>query len=403
VALPDSQPLNSNIITHISRLKNRVLWLITSPITRWRIKRYLKQLSKMREGNRWWENMVGFPAKIDSYHSEDLAAIYLRTKRTGRGKGEDLIDGTEVKSVNTPSTIDTQRFTMFNGINSTDPVKRANSRTLFCKFMDNTPRHVYVIIDHPPPIGNQIESWVDRLRVRIYVIQNQNDPIYRQYLIDGLAKRNLSKIQIHIDDSNRSNGLYLQKRLNGEDLVADLSEPEVFTSTAGAIIFPKVFEAIEVNRASGRWDIIRQDYPCQSLRCLAGPHYRLSTPNNESNPWSRINLLRYCDTLGISNGDFSLSEFHELLAPYFTEEKIANMSRLEMKSNCQRLEIPSITDMGMKRFLGARKSTRRPFETGTGIDQRAIQLHRLNLAGHPAMSWPGIHNLFIERGMEEEE
>ena len=403
MAFPDSHPLNSNITTLTSRLKKRVLWWITSRITRWRIKRYLKQLSKMREGNRWWENMVGFPAKIDSYHSEDLAAIYLRTKRTGRGKGEDLIDGTEVKSVNTPSTIDTQRFTMFNGINSTDPVNRANARALFCKFMDNTPRHVYVIIDHPAPIGNSIESWDDKLRVRIYMIQNQHDPIYRQYLIDGLANRNISKIQIHIDDSNRSNGLYLQRHLNGDDLAADLSEPEIFTSTAGAIIFPKVFEAIEVNRASGRWDIVRQDCPHRSLRCLAGPNYRLSTPNNESNPWSTLNLLRYCSTTGISDEDFSESEFHELLAPYFTDEEIASMSRSQLKSNCQRLEIPSITDMGVKRFLGARKSTRRQFETGTGLDRRAAQLHRLNLVEHPVMSWPWVHNQFIEQRMEEEE
>jgi hypothetical protein len=241
--------------------------------------------------------------------------------------------------------------------------------------------------------------------VRLYIVQNLFDESYRQFIINGLAKRGVSKIQIQIDDSNRANGNGLQNWLDTPlDIVGDTGNgPEVFSCIAGCIKFPKVFEAIETDRDLGRWDIIQMSNPYLSRSCLVGPNFQLSSPANSSNPWSTDNLLEYCAEMDISDEIFSEDELQQILLPHFRKEMLTQMDLLTLKGHCQRLEIPSVHSMGQLFFLGGRKSTRAEFERGQGIDRRAAMIYRLIQVGHPVMSWQWSHERFLEQIEEEEE
>lgn len=383
MALPDSLPLNSNIITHISRLKNRVLWWVTSCSTRRRMKHYLKALSNWRAGDLWWEEEVGFPAKPDSQYSEDIAAIFLRMKKgSGRGKGDDLKDGTEVKSVATLSAKDAgKKFTMFKGWRSSDKVK-----VLYRKFMNEPPRHIFVIIDHPPPDETWDGSWLERMRVRIYAMHNLHDGPYREFM-NGNFRYGNDSIQIQTDHNNRANGkLCLDWLENPDGVVADPSVPEIFGTKPGKITLPKVFEAFQRERDSDEWDITLFRNPFKVRLCQLGANFRLDD-SNQKNPWSKTNLEAYCQEVGVSNGEFTEDELREILAPLYPKEELHQFSMGKMKSLCQTYNVPSIEDMGLKRFLGKRYSSKANNESGRGIDKRAAQLYRLHLRGHPLFDW----------------
>tara|TARA_B100000683_G_scaffold60489_1_gene58750 strand:+ start:528 stop:1718 length:1191 start_codon:yes stop_codon:yes gene_type:complete len=395
--LPDASPQRESLYARVLRLLKTLKWQISKWNTKRRLIRYLKALSNWRSGDLWWEQEVGFPAKPDSQYSEDIAAIFLRAKKgSGRGKGDDLNDGTEVKSVATLSTTDARKkFTMFKDWKSSDKVK-----ALYRKFMNEPPRHIFVIIDHPPPDENWDGSWLERMRVRIYAVHNLHDGRYREFM-NGNFRYGNDSIQIQTDHNNRANGkLCIDWRENPDGVVADPSVPEIFGTKPGKITLPKVFEAVQRERDSDEWDITLFRNPFKVRLCQLGANFRLDD-SNQKNPWSKTNLEAYCQKVGVSTGEFTEDELREILTPLYPKEKLHQFSMSEMKSLCQAHNVPSIKDMGINRFLGQRVSRKADYERGGGIDKRAAQLYRLHLKGHPLFDWKWRVEYFDQQEEEQ--
>jgi MamI-like restriction endonuclease len=130
-----------------------------------------------------------------------------------RKKGSDLEDGSDVKAANTWGAIDTPRF---NGVLKSG-TKGATAGTMAS--LDKTPHLFFVLWDHEPETKEE--------RCRVWVVQTQNDPVFRKMARTWYKKRRSGEIisnnfQLHPPRNKNSN---------------------VFRNTCGNLEYPLLFEA----------------------------------------------------------------------------------------------------------------------------------------------------------------
>lgn len=146
--------------------------------------------------------------------SQILISLLTGIPGLGRRKGSDLADGSDVKSANAWGAIDVPRFNGCIKAGTLSPY--ANN----ISYLDQTPHLFFVLWDTEPEL--RIE------RTRIWVVQAQNDPLFRDMC-----------------------NLWYNQRINGEissnnfQLHAPINKnSNTFRNQCGIMKYPLLFDAI---------------------------------------------------------------------------------------------------------------------------------------------------------------
>lgn len=145
-----------------------------------------------------WAALTGQTAQVDTgYISQFIASIVTGVPGQGfRGKGDDLVDGSEVKSAANISGVDRPRWNHNLGKVSEDKVRRQkNEKTTGDQYLDS-PYLFYVLVDRAAPHQH---SGVQPMRIRAWCVNVQEDKDWRDLVNKFLESRSGNKynFQLH--------------------------------------------------------------------------------------------------------------------------------------------------------------------------------------------------------------
>jgi hypothetical protein len=158
--------------------------------------------------------MTSQPTPEDSRAwSQILISLLTGTSGLARHKGQDLEDGSDVKSANAWFSIDKVRF---NGV-----IKAGTRSSLSGKmeYLDQMPFLFFVLWDHNPDNNRE--------RVRVWVVRPQYDRLFREMACNWYEQLANGRI--------RSNNFQLHPPVNEND--------DVFTNQCGNLMYPLLFNA----------------------------------------------------------------------------------------------------------------------------------------------------------------
>ena len=147
-----------------------------------------------------WAALTGQSAQVDAgYIAQFIATIVLGEPGQGfRGKGDDLVDGSEVKSATNISGVDTPRWNHNLGTPADDSKRRAEGRETGSEQYLSSPHLFYLLVDRPPTRQEEPEGPVP-FRIRAWCIDAQADEDWRDLVMRYTAGRGSSRynLQLH--------------------------------------------------------------------------------------------------------------------------------------------------------------------------------------------------------------
>jgi hypothetical protein len=146
-----------------------------------------------------WAALTGQSAQVDTgYISQFVASIVLGEPGQGfRGKGDDLADGSEVKSAANISGVDRPRWNHNMGTISDDVKRRAKGLPTASEVYLASPHMFYLLVDRPLEDGHG-DAPVP-FRIRAWCVDAQKDLAWRDLLTRYVAQRGPSQynLQLH--------------------------------------------------------------------------------------------------------------------------------------------------------------------------------------------------------------
>lgn len=144
-----------------------------------------------------WAALTGQSAQVDTgYIAQFVASIALQIPGQGfRGKGDDLADGSEVKSAANVSGVDRPRWNHNLGTLAQDAKRRKEGKPTVGDEYLSVPYVFYLLADR-----SASDTRVPRaIRIRGWLIDAQRDEGWRSLLIDYLETRSANKynLQLH--------------------------------------------------------------------------------------------------------------------------------------------------------------------------------------------------------------
>ncbi|WP_159083139.1 MamI family restriction endonuclease [Streptomyces sp. P3] len=136
-----------------------------------------------------WAALTGQTAQVDTgYIAQFVASIVLQEPGQGfRGKGDDLTDGSEVKSAANISGVDRPRWNHNLGSLVDDAVQIENGREERWRKYLNSPYLFYVLVDRPFTAGGK--SGGVPIRIRAWCIDAQEDESWRSLILKFVESR----------------------------------------------------------------------------------------------------------------------------------------------------------------------------------------------------------------------
>jgi hypothetical protein len=146
-----------------------------------------------------WSEVTGQSAQIDTgYIAQHLASLVLQTPGQGfKGKGVDLLGGSEVKSASIVSGVDRPRWNHNMGTAADDRKREARgTKTKGCVYLSETPFVFYVLFDR---VHDGAGTPTSKLRVRGWCINAKTDDAWRSLVERYLEARegNTYNLQLH--------------------------------------------------------------------------------------------------------------------------------------------------------------------------------------------------------------
>ncbi|MFC8021772.1 MamI family restriction endonuclease [[Kitasatospora] papulosa] len=137
-----------------------------------------------------WAALTGQTAQVDTgYIAQFVASIVLQEPGQGfRGKGDDLTDGSEVKSAANISGVDRPRWNHNLGSLADDAVQIENGREERWKKYLSSPYLFYVLVDRPFTASGK--SGDVPIRIRAWCVDGQEDESWRSLIIKFVESRN---------------------------------------------------------------------------------------------------------------------------------------------------------------------------------------------------------------------
>ncbi|MDO3683474.1 MamI family restriction endonuclease [Micromonospora sp. C28ISP2-4] len=143
-----------------------------------------------------WAALTGQSAQVDTgYIAQFVASIVLKEPGQGfRGKGDDLADGSEVKSAANISGVDRPRWNHNLGKPSDDAKRAAKGELPVWQEYLNAPAFFYLLVDRV--VGKELPR---PIRVRAWALDAQKDQAWRQ-LVKTFVQQRISdryNLQLH--------------------------------------------------------------------------------------------------------------------------------------------------------------------------------------------------------------
>ncbi|MEU0742699.1 MamI family restriction endonuclease [Streptomyces sp. NPDC006134] len=136
-----------------------------------------------------WAALTGQTAQVDTgYIAQFVASIVLQTPGQGfRGKGDDLVDGSEVKSAANISGVDRPRWNHNLGTLADDEVQRKKGRDETWKKFLQAPYLFYVLVDRV--VGAHSPESEVPIRIRGWCVDAQADDGWRALILKFVESR----------------------------------------------------------------------------------------------------------------------------------------------------------------------------------------------------------------------
>lgn len=133
-----------------------------------------------------WAALTGQSAQVDTgYIAQFIASISLSEPGQGfRGKGDDLADGSEVKSAANISGVDTPRWNHNVGTPADDASRRAKGIQTRSEEYLSLPYFFYLLVDRPSSMQKPVP-----LRIRAWCVDAQRDDAWRSLIKTFVDKR----------------------------------------------------------------------------------------------------------------------------------------------------------------------------------------------------------------------
>ncbi len=146
-----------------------------------------------------WGALTGQSAQVDTgYIAQFIASIVLGEPGQGfRGKGDDLADGSEVKSAANISGVDRPRWNHNMGKITDDAKRRADGKPTSSEVYLSAPHLFYLLVDRP--VGELISDEPVPFRIRAWCLDAQQDEAWRDLVTRYVAQRSASQynLQLH--------------------------------------------------------------------------------------------------------------------------------------------------------------------------------------------------------------
>ena len=146
-----------------------------------------------------WGALTGQSAQVDTgYIAQFVASIVLGEPGQGfRGKGDDLADGSEVKSAANISGVDRPRWNHNMGKASEDAKRRADGKPTASETYLASPHLFYLLVDRP--VGGPVSDDPVPFRIRAWCLDAQKDAAWRDLVSRYVAQRsgNQYNLQLH--------------------------------------------------------------------------------------------------------------------------------------------------------------------------------------------------------------
>jgi hypothetical protein len=146
-----------------------------------------------------WGALTGQSAQVDTgYIAQFVASIVLGEPGQGfRGKGDDLADGSEVKSAANISGVDRPRWNHNLGKISEDAKRRTEGKPTASDVYLSSPHLFYLLVDRP--VGAPISDGPVPFRIRAWCIDAQKDQAWRSLVTLFVDRRGTSQynLQLH--------------------------------------------------------------------------------------------------------------------------------------------------------------------------------------------------------------
>lgn len=144
-----------------------------------------------------WAALTGQSAQVDTgYMAQFIASLVLGEPGQGfRGKGDDLADGSEVKSAANISGVDRPRWNHNMGTHAQDQARLNKGQTPMSDEYLNAPHLFYLLVDR---VATEHGS-ASTIRVRAWCVDAQLDEAWRSLLIEYRDKRTSAQynLQLH--------------------------------------------------------------------------------------------------------------------------------------------------------------------------------------------------------------
>lgn len=147
-----------------------------------------------------WGALTGQSAQVDAgYIAQFIATIVLGEPGQGfRGKGDDLADGSEVKSATNISGVDTPRWNHNMGTPADDQKRRDEGRSTASEQYLSSPHLFYLLVDRPL-VDYGGDGDPVPFRIRAWCIDAQADDDWRDLVMRYVQGRSSSRynLQLH--------------------------------------------------------------------------------------------------------------------------------------------------------------------------------------------------------------
>lgn len=144
-----------------------------------------------------WAALTGQSAQVDTgYIAQFVASIILQEPGQGfRGKGDDLADGSEVKSAANISGVDRPRWNHNMGTLAQDRKRRVEGKELACEEYLASPHLFYLLVDRSASDTREPRA----IRIRGWLIDAEQDTEWRDLLLTYQAQKsgNQYNLQLH--------------------------------------------------------------------------------------------------------------------------------------------------------------------------------------------------------------
>ena len=146
-----------------------------------------------------WGALTGQSAQVDTgYIAQFVASIVMGEPGQGfRGKGDDLADGSEVKSAANISGVDRPRWNHNMGKPADDAKRRGEGRLTASETYLSSPYLFYLLVDRP--VGGPVSEEPVPFRIRAWCLDAQNDDAWRDLISRYVDQRSSSQynLQLH--------------------------------------------------------------------------------------------------------------------------------------------------------------------------------------------------------------